>query len=188
MPNLVDIGLQITPGPWLPEAHDLTRQPLWEQWVEAWLSDLVAPPLASEGYELGILLTDDREIQRLNRDYRGQDKSTDVLAFATADDTSAPDWMADCPVYLGDVVISMETALRLQQSMAQRSNAAHTLTEEVAWLAAHGILHLLGWDHPNDLRLNQMLEKQAQLLHQVDLTAPYNHVSQLTPIPTITKT
>ena len=67
------------------------------------------------------------------------------------------------PLYLGDIVISLETAA--QQSQQQ----GHSLTVELAWLAAHGLLHLLGWDHPDAASLALMLEQQKILLTKVDL-------------------
>ena len=69
------------------------------------------------------------------------------------------------PLYLGDIIISLETAAR----QAQQNN--HSLTIELAWLASHGLLHLLGWDHPDDARLEEMLAQQANLLKQVGFAA-----------------
>ena len=66
------------------------------------------------------------------------------------------------PVYLGDIIISVETATQ----QALESN--HSLAQEMAWLTAHGLLHLLGWDHPDDESLTQMLDKQTQLLGLVN--------------------
>jgi len=130
----------------------------WNRWMEVWLASL-APELSPiDAYELGILLTGDREIRQFNREYRHQDSATDVLAFATGDDELAPNWASSCPVYLGDIVISVETAQR------QARDRGHSLVYELAWLAAHGLLHLLGWDHPDDEQLEQMLHQQDQLL------------------------
>ncbi len=84
--------------------------------------------------EVSVLLTDDREIHALNRDYRGKDKPTDVLAFAL-DEGEGP------PGLLGDVVISVERAVI--QARARRV----TLDHELELLAVHGTLHLLGHDH-----------------------------------------
>jgi probable rRNA maturation factor len=84
--------------------------------------------------EVSVLLTDDREIHALNRDYRGKDKPTDVLAFAL-DEGEGP------PGLLGDVVISVERA-----SVQARARGV-TLDHELELLAVHGTLHLLGHDH-----------------------------------------
>ncbi len=68
------------------------------------------------------------------------------------------------PLYLGDIVISVDTANR------QATEQGHPLQTELAWLATHGLLHLLGWDHPDETSLLQMLERQAVLLQQIGLT------------------
>ncbi len=112
------------------------------------------------------MLTNDATIQQLNATYRHQNKATDVLAFA-AQETEIPGAQTiyqTTSLPLGDVVISVETAQR------QRHNACYSLTQELAWLAAHGLLHLLGWDHPDDTALKIMLDKQQHLLQQIDIT------------------
>jgi probable rRNA maturation factor len=68
------------------------------------------------------------------------------------------------PLYLGDVVISVDTADR------QAQEQGHSLETELAWLATHGLLHLLGWDHPDEESLIGMLNQQKTLLQKVDLT------------------
>jgi rRNA maturation RNase YbeY len=87
--------------------------------------------------ELTVSLVDDAEIHRLNRDYRGKDRPTDVLAFAMREGRRAP---GDDTV-LGDVVISLDTA-------ARQARQRHVSTaDEVRTLLIHGVLHLLGYDH-----------------------------------------
>jgi probable rRNA maturation factor len=66
-------------------------------------------------------------------------------------------------LYLGDIVISIETAR--QQAQQQE----HPLPTELAWLAAHGLLHLLGWDHPDEESLSQMLKQQVILLKTIGI-------------------
>lgn len=89
----------------------------------------------AEDREVSVLLTDDREIQVLNRDYRHKDKPTDVLAFAY-DEANGPKNAS-----LGDVVISVERAQR------QAASRRVLLASELELLAVHGTLHLLGYDH-----------------------------------------
>lgn len=87
--------------------------------------------------EVSILLTDDREIRILNRDYRGTDAPTDVLSFSLREGEGA----RFAGALLGDLVLSIPTAKR------QAREAKRPLLDEATMLLAHGLLHLLGWDH-----------------------------------------
>jgi probable rRNA maturation factor len=91
--------------------------------------------------EVSILLTDDAAIRVLNRAYRGEDRPTDVLAFAMREGDGPGPADASPTEILGDVVISVPTAAR------QAKRARRTLPAEIAMLLAHGLLHLLGFDH-----------------------------------------
>ncbi len=82
------------------------------------------------GREVSVALVGDRRMRVLNRDFRGKDRTTDVLAFPLAEGD-----------YLGEVVVSMETCRR------QASEAGRPLKEELAELVIHGVLHLAGHDH-----------------------------------------
>ncbi|AFZ16665.1 rRNA maturation RNase YbeY [Allocoleopsis franciscana] len=141
--------------------------PTWERWFEQWLDTLQSDLPAADGYELTLRLTDDSEIQSLNAQYRHKNQPTDVLAFAALEvnspqlPTSMP---LSFPLYLGDLVISVETADR------QAQQQGHSLETELAWLATHGLLHLLGWDHPDEESLKEMLNQQEILLESVELT------------------
>jgi len=126
--------------------------PTWQAWFDRWSSLLET---ASDS-EVGLRLTDDEEIRTLNRQYRHKDAPTDVLAFASRD-VAVPK-LAEMPLYLGDIVISVETADR------QARARSHSVEAELAWLAAHGLLHLLGWDHPDEASLGAMLDEQDRLL------------------------
>lgn len=138
----------------------------WERWFQQWLTVLQPDLSPVQEYELSLRLTDDREIQTLNAQYRQQDKPTDVLAFAALEVESPQlDGLeAEQPLYLGDIVISLDTAQR--QAEAQ----GHPLSTELVWLATHGLLHLLGWDHPDEDSLLQMLNQQQKLLSTVGLS------------------
>ncbi|HEY9749248.1 MAG TPA: rRNA maturation RNase YbeY [Allocoleopsis sp.] len=141
----------------------------WETWFQGWLEALTQvehedqiPLTLDQNYELSLRLTDDTEIQTLNAQYRQIDKPTDVLAFAALEvDSPQSEEMRSLPLYLGDIVISVDTAQR------QAEQQGHDLAYELAWLAAHGLLHLLGWDHPDDDSLVRMLSQQETLLQVV---------------------
>jgi probable rRNA maturation factor len=118
--------------------------------------------------ELTVALVNDTEMQRLNRDYRGMDRPTDVLAFAMREGRR----IAGDDAVLGDVVISLETAAR------QARHHCVSVDHEVRTLLIHGVLHLLGYDHersPADARrmkaqerrLLQALQKQGMRDAQV---------------------
>ena len=132
----------------------------WETWFQQWLDAVKTELIPADSYELGLRLTGDEEMQKLNLQYRQQNKPTDVLAFAALE--------AEVPhlegtLYLGDLVISIDRAYR------QAKQQEHPLKTELAWLAAHGFLHLLGWDHPDEESLRQMWKKQADLLQQIGI-------------------
>jgi probable rRNA maturation factor len=108
-----------------------------------------------------ILLTDNEEIEELNSSYRGLDKPTDVLAFALFADNPDLDAIPENEIPLGEVVISVETA------KLQADNNDIELMEEIMFLLAHGILHLMGYDHPDEESLEMLLEIQAEILASI---------------------
>lgn len=137
----------------------------WKNWFDRWLEILLLNIPTAANYEMGLRLTDDAEIQDLNAQYRHQNKPTDVLAFAAleVDCPQSAEMLASVPLYLGDIVISVDTAKR------QAQQQGHPLPTELAWLAAHGLLHLLGWDHPDEESLSRMLQQQVILLKAVSI-------------------
>jgi len=104
--------------------------------------------------ELSVLLCDDAIIHGLNRTHRKKNKPTDVLAFALRE---GPDGHLAGDL-LGDVVISLETATRQARERGVRTD------EEVRMLLAHGLLHLLGWDHQTDAEDIAMRAETERLL------------------------
>ncbi|MDX2257002.1 MAG: rRNA maturation RNase YbeY [Pseudanabaenaceae cyanobacterium bins.39] len=151
--------------PEIADRHPITPTE-WQEWFETWAKYLhTQDQLEPENYELSLAITDDHVIQKFNWQYRQIDRPTDVLSFA-AQEANIPDVPASMfdyaePIYLGDIIISQTTAIR------QAQEREHSLTYELAWLAAHGLLHLLGWDHPDDQSLMAMLEQQDTLLSLV---------------------
>ncbi len=114
--------------------------------------------LSIETAELSVLLTDDTAIRSLNQHYRRHDAPTDVLAFPLEDaDTSHR--AAPSTRVLGDIVISIDTAKR------QAGELGHLLHQEIMWLLAHGLLHLLGYDHETTAdrrRMDEMTERLVE--------------------------
>jgi probable rRNA maturation factor len=103
--------------------------------------------------EVSILLTDDEEIRNLNRDYRGIDAPTDVLSFSLAEGEGA----RFAGEALGDLVLSVETASR------QARKARRPLLDEATMLLAHGLLHLVGWDHETAAEDRRMRKRTDEL-------------------------
>lgn len=103
--------------------------------------------------ELTIVLTDEKTIQRLNKQYRGHDSSTDVLSFT--DGSLDPDTGG---VYYGDVIIALPIA------RTQAKTAGHTLEAELALLTVHGVLHLLGFDHTDPKERDRMWAVKRTIL------------------------
>jgi probable rRNA maturation factor len=139
---------------------------IWHNWFNNWLSYLQDYLPQASSYELSLRLTNDDEIQQLNAQYLQKNTPTDVLSFATLEvetNHNFADFFADEPLYLGDLIISLDTAL----TQAQTYN--HSLEIELAWLASHGLLHLLGWDHLDQASLMEMLTLQETLLKSVSL-------------------
>ena len=112
--------------------------------------------LGREEHELSVLLTDDVFIQTLNETHRGKDRPTDVLAFAQNEGEGMPTPLDHG--LLGDVVISLDTAER------QARGRKHSLMDEVCFLLAHGILHLIGYDHQTDEEEAAMNAKTSELV------------------------
>jgi len=111
----------------------------------------------SENCEVSILLTDDSEIRELNSLYRKVDAPTDVLAFAMRE---GEDGDANSDI-LGDVVISIPTTER------QAKEYGHSLEAELSLLVAHGVLHLLGYDHAERDEADIMQEKQKEIVYSL---------------------
>ena len=135
----------------------------WQDWLQIWMESLDAETDIATDCELSLRLTSDRQMQTLNSQYRSLNKPTDVLAFAAAEaEIILPSETIE-PLYLGDMVISLDTAAK--QALEQN----HSLVTELAWLSSHGLLHLLGWDHPDEASLKPMLERQSQLIQLLEI-------------------
>jgi probable rRNA maturation factor len=109
-------------------------------------------------FELSIVLTGDDQIRKLNLSYRKIDRSTDVLAFSQREGELGD----DASPLLGDVVVSVPTARR------QARVRARSVVSEVTWLLAHGLLHLLGWDHDTPSRDRRMRRETERLVAAAD--------------------
>lgn len=131
--------------------------------------------------EVNVTLTDNEEIRRINQEYRELDVPTDVLSFPMIDFNRAGDFsvvedeavrsdyfnIETGELLLGDILISVERA------KAQAEEYGHSLERELAFLTAHSMLHLMGYDHMEDDEREIMEEKQSGLLNRLGITRDY---------------
>ena len=132
----------------------LTKDNLLEPEFKALITKVLTQGLQDEGhhkYEISVLITTDQEICRLNAKHRGINKPTDVLSFPQGG------------LCLGDIIISAPRAA------AQAADLGHSLQREVAFLTAHGMYHLLGYDHQTPKEEQVMINKQQALLAKLGL-------------------
>ncbi|MHB8619619.1 MAG: rRNA maturation RNase YbeY [Chloroflexota bacterium] len=122
-----------------------------------------AEPPTAQLIEVSLLLAGDERMRQLNRDYRHMDKPTDVLSFSQREGDATFIAPPDGSVNLGDVIVSVDTARR------QAVEQAHPLPRELAHLAVHGTLHLLGYDHQTDEEEAEMNTLERQVLEGKDL-------------------
>lgn len=137
---------------------------------EKLLSDLLIYAAEAEGVsreaEISITFMNDVEIQEINEQYRGINKPTDVISFALEELTEdeivivAEEGM---PKVLGDILISVETARR------QAQEYGHDFDREIGFLALHGLLHLLGYDHQTSEEETEMFGRQKEILESFGL-------------------
>ena len=122
---------------------------------------------------LEIIFADREEIKKLNSEFRRIDRETDVLSFPTLDNIrgkalKAADFPYDCDedgkLFLGSIVICTEVA------KAQAEEYGHSYERELFYLAAHGVCHLLGYDHMTDADKAEMREKEERVMKKMNLT------------------
>jgi len=112
--------------------------------------------------EIAVALSSDAAIRKLNAQFRGQDKPTNVLSFPAA---ALPDDAGGD--VSGDIVIAYETLLR--EAAAEGKDPLHHL----AHLTVHGLLHLAGYDHNDDAEAEEMEALERRILHTIGIADPY---------------
>ena len=105
--------------------------------------------------EFNVIIVSEEKIQELNKNYRGIDRITDVISFALEDDKS---FNIDAYRMLGDIYIC------LNRAKEQALEFGHSFKRELSFLAIHGLLHLLGYDHMNEDDEKVMFDKQEEVL------------------------
>jgi len=134
-----------------------------ESWVRKIAQQVLKAESATPPYEVSIVFTDSETVQRLNRDYRGVDEPTDVLAFymlPEKEPASSFILPPDGITRLGEVIISYP------QAVEQAKDQGHSVNKELALLIIHGILHLLGYDHEKPEEEAKMRAREKELLEK----------------------
>ena len=158
-----------------------THSPLWRAGltdapgvVERAARAALAGAQVAGSLEVSFLLANDARVQRLNRDFRGQDKPTNVLSFPAEDSESmaAPEKPGSGPRLLGDVVFAFETLER--EAVAQ----SKPLSDHLSHLTVHGVLHLLGYGHRAAREAERMERLEARVLAGLGIADPYVIVGQ----------
>ena len=135
--------------------------PLFETIMQATLQELGK----KEEYAISIILVKKRKIHEINRDYRGIDRPTDVITFALED---YEDITYDGYRLLGDIYISIDKA------RSQAEEYGHSFLRELSFLAVHGFLHLLGYDHMEPEEEKVMFGRQELILDEFGIKREIN--------------
>ena len=138
----------------------------WEKVFKCWINLIINEKSSikyksffnKENFSLSFQIVDNTEISILNKKWLNNSGATDVISFPIIREDDF--WDDLLFIELGDLFISLERA----SEQAKQYN--HSLEREMLWLASHGFLHLLGWEHNNDIELKSMLNFQEHLLSQ----------------------
>lgn len=126
--------------------------------IEKTIKEVLLLEEESLNCEISISFVDNQEIRALNREYRGIDRETDVLSFPLGDTL-----FTDGPKLLGDIIISLEKALEQSQDFG------HSLEREIAYLTAHSMLHLLGYDHEAEEEKLVMRRREKEIMKRLGI-------------------
>lgn len=170
MPEPLDIDVSFLSRSWLenmPDVEDRCH-------AAAQAAFAAAAQSFPGGAEVSIVLADDDQVRSLNRDYRGQDKPTNVLSFASLDGDDMPSAHGDGsgPVLLGDVIIAFGV------TASEATAEAKTLPDHLTHLVVHGMLHLLGHDHMEPDEAERMEALERDVLGRMGISDPYEELTQ----------
>lgn len=126
--------------------------------IEKTIKEVLLLEEESLNCEISISFVDNQEIRVLNREYRGIDRETDVLSFPLGDTL-----FTDGSKLLGDIIISLEKALEQSQDFG------HSLEREIAYLTAHSMLHLLGYDHEAEEEKLVMRRREKEIMKRLGI-------------------
>jgi probable rRNA maturation factor len=126
----------------------------------------VAPDIDGDELAVAVLLTDDAAMREINKDWRDQDKPTNVLSFPAAAHPGMPG-----PRHIGDVVLAFETTQR------EAEDEGKPLAAHVSHLIVHGVLHCLGYDHETDAQAEEMEALEVSALKGIGYDDPYSETA-----------
>ncbi|RZI04940.1 rRNA maturation RNase YbeY [Staphylococcus condimenti] len=135
----------------------------WYQQIDNLLTFAKKEENIEDDAELSVTFVNKQEIQEINRDYRNKDKVTDVISFALEEDEPEIEGL-DMPRVLGDIIICADVAKE------QSDEYGHSFERELGFLALHGFLHLLGYDHMNESDEKERFGRQKLILDNYGLT------------------
>ncbi|RNF41019.1 rRNA maturation RNase YbeY [Planococcus salinus] len=120
--------------------------------------------------EVSVTFVTNNEIREINKEYRGKDQPTDVISFAMEELGEGEMEIVGSlePRMLGDIIISLE------RTKEQANDYGHSFERELAFLAVHGFLHLLGYDHMNEQDEKKMFSRQEEILASLGITRDHH--------------
>ena len=142
------------------------KELLDEEWARRVAQQILKAENVTPPYEVSIVFTDSETVQKLNRDFRGVDEPTDVIAFQMLPQKETETTFIlppDGVTRLGEVIISYP------QAVEQAREQGHSVDKELALLIIHGILHLLGYDHEQPEEEKRMRGREQELLGKCQL-------------------
>ena len=151
----------------MPQIDIQMQSPLWKaqplagQTVREAIS-AAASTLSTEAGEVSIVLSDDSEIAKLNRNWRGIDKPTNVLSFPASGQRAGNNLLL-----FGDIIIAYETLKR------ECDDENRIFLHHLAHLAVHGFLHLIGYDHQTDAQADEMEGLESKIMARLNIPDPY---------------
>ncbi|MDO7488107.1 rRNA maturation RNase YbeY [Peribacillus frigoritolerans] len=146
------------------ETNEVTEEA--QQLVESILQFAARKESIEKDTELSVTFVDNDRIQEINKEYRHKDSATDVISFALEEmgEDEVEIVGAEMPRMLGDIIISIE------RTKEQAEEYGHSFERELGFLALHGFLHLLGFDHMNEEDEKVMFTKQKEILEEYGLS------------------
>ncbi len=146
------------------DIHDETGEVTDEQMklVKNLMNEAAKIENVTSGSEVSVTFVEDEQIKTINREYRNKDAVTDVISFALNDDDT--DMLIEgVPILLGDIIVSYPRTIQ------QAEEYGHSVDRELGFLVVHGFLHLLGYDHMNEIDEKKMFKRQEEILEAYGL-------------------